>query len=305
MARLTPLNQLVKDHAYDLGADAFDPTNLPAYAMNSDKVGTVKGALTDDDGKIRYLMVDVGRWMTSKQVVVPVGLARVEDDGVYIDSLTREQVADLAPYTEGQEYTSDTQAADERVLRGTGSAVPPVTGLDFNYRDDDTDTLFRTPQKLQLLEERLQVNKSRVAAGSVEVGKRVETRQEQVNVSLEHEEITIERRAVTEPRLVEGNVTLGAASETIRVDLEAEAAKVSKQAYVTEEVEVGKRTVTEQQTFSETVNREVLDVVKTGEVSVNTGGMNVTTADGRTAVQKVDDAVKDAVDPLDGKIDRH
>jgi uncharacterized protein (TIGR02271 family) len=320
MARLTPLNQLVKDNAYDLGESTFDPTNLPAFAMNGEQVGMVKGALADDKSKIRYLIVDVGGWFSSKQVMVPVGLGRIEDDGVYIDSLTRAQVKDLSGYVEGQEYTSETQVADERVLRGTGAngtqvadervlqgsgaLVAPVTGIDFNYRDDDADTMFRTPQKLQLLEERLKVNKTRVAAGSVEVSKRVETRQEQVKVSLKHEEVTIERRAVTDPRPVEGNVTLGAASETIRVDLEAEAAKVSKQAYVTEEIEIGKRTVTEQQTFSETVGREVLDVNKTGEVTVSTGGTNVQTADGRTAVQKAGDAVKDAVDPLDGKIDR-
>jgi uncharacterized protein (TIGR02271 family) len=52
------------------------------------------------------------------------------------------------------------------------------------------------------------------------------------------------------------------------VDLEAERANVSKQAFVTEEVEVGKRTETEQKTFSDTVGREVLDVTKTGEIEV-------------------------------------
>jgi uncharacterized protein (TIGR02271 family) len=61
---------------------------------------------------------------------------------------------------------------------------------------------------------------------------------------------------------------LGAATDTIRVDLEAERANVSKQAFVTEEVEVGKRTETEQKTFSDTVGREVLDVTKTGEIEV-------------------------------------
>ena len=56
---------------------------------------------------------------------------------------------------------------------------------------------------------------------------------------------------------------------TIQVDLEAERANVSKQAFVTEEVEIGKRTETQQQTFSDTVGKEVLDVTKTGEVTVS------------------------------------
>ncbi|MFC4456715.1 DUF2382 domain-containing protein, partial [Deinococcus sonorensis] len=42
-----------------------------------------------------------------------------------------------------------------------------------------------------------------------------------------------------------------------------------KQAYVTEEVEVGKRTESEQRTFTETVGKEVLDVNKTGDVDTD------------------------------------
>ena len=117
MANLIPLSQLKADSSHNIGSDVFDPTDLPAYAGN-DKVGTVRGALTEGGGKIRYLILDVGGWFSAKQVLVPVGLARIEDDGVYVDSMTRDQVKALSEYHEGQEYTADTQVADERVLRG-------------------------------------------------------------------------------------------------------------------------------------------------------------------------------------------
>ncbi|MFC3834137.1 PRC and DUF2382 domain-containing protein [Deinococcus rufus] len=270
MPNLIPLSQLKADHNYDL-SDAFDPTDLPAYA-SSEKVGTVRGALSEDGGKLRYLILDVGGWFSAKQVLVPVGLARIEDDGVYVDSMTRDQVKAMSEYRDGQEYTSETQVADERVLRGGSETIPSVTMPDggHDYRDHDaSDTLYKTPQKLQLLEERLQVNKQRAVAGSVEIGKRVETHTETVNVGLEHEELVIERTAVSEPRPVEGHVTLGDGAQTMRVELEAETAQLNKQAFVTEEVEVGKRTVTEQQTLSDTVGREVLDVTRSGEVTVD------------------------------------
>ena len=125
-------------------------------------------------------------------------------------------------------------------------------------------------ERLQLLEERLIVEKHRERLGSVEVSKHVETRQEQVSIPISHEEIVIERRPVTGERPVEGSISLGAAGETIRVDLEAERANVQKQAYVTEEVEVSKRTETETRTFTETVGREVLDVNRTGDVDIDT-----------------------------------
>ncbi|MFC6659600.1 YsnF/AvaK domain-containing protein [Deinococcus multiflagellatus] len=146
------------------------------------------------------------------------------------------------------------------------------------------------------------MNKDRYVAGQVQIGKHVETRTENVTVPLEREEIVIERHVVSDARPVSGNVTLGAGTETVEVTLEAERANVSKQAYVTEEVEIGKRTVTEQQTVTETIGREVLDVNQNGQVAVQ--GTEAHLHDGRNVAERAVDAVKDAVDPLDGKIDR-
>ncbi|WP_216322340.1 PRC and DUF2382 domain-containing protein [Deinococcus aestuarii] len=316
MAGLTRVDQLARERSYDLGTGYHDPTGATAYAAGGEKVGTVKGAMAEDGGRLRYLIVDVGGWFASKQVLMPVGMARIEDDAVYFDSLTRDQVKNLNVYEVGREYGREQQTTDERVLRGTGYAgTVGMTGQGaeqrYNYRDDENDTMFRAPQRLQLLEERLLVNKQRYVAGQVEIGKRVETRQETVTVPLQREEVVIERHAVTDPRPVEGNVTLGAASEALRVDLEAERARVGKQAFVTEEVEIGKRTVTDTQQVTEMVGREVLNVEKTGDVKLNMGdrvagqaGDRSVTMDGKGALDRAGDAVKDAADPGGGKTDR-
>ncbi|GGL08623.1 PRC and DUF2382 domain-containing protein [Deinococcus radiotolerans] len=296
MARLMPVSELIRDRNYDVG-DTYDIVGRHAYAQNGEKVGTVREILTDGSGRIRYFVLDVGGWFSAKEVMVPVGSARIEEDGVYFDQLTRDQVKDMSTYTAGQDYTYDNQVEDIRVLYGVDRARQQTTPGEFVYRDDDE--AYRTPQRLQLLEERLQVNKDRYVAGQVEIGKHVETRTENVTVGLEREELVIERRPVSEARPVEGAVTLGEGTETVRVDLEAERADVSKQAYVTEEVEVGKRTVTEQQTVTETVGREVLDVNQSGQVTVQ-GGDTALRADDRTLGERA----ADAVDPLDGKIDR-
>ncbi|MGY2894763.1 PRC and DUF2382 domain-containing protein [Deinococcus sp. UYEF24] len=271
MTKLTPMSDLVRDRDYDLTGGHDTLIGLPAYGNTGEKVGTVREALTQDGGTVRYLVVEVGGWFTSKEVVVPVGLARVEDDGVYFDSLTKDQVKDMSTYVAGQDYGDEQQVSDIRTLKGTDYVAPAVatgaatvTAAD-HYQDE---ALFKTPTKLQLLEERLSVNKEKYQAGSVQIGKKVETRTENVNVDLSRDEVVINRTPLSEPRPVAGNVTLGAATDTIRVDLEAERANVSKQAYVTEEIEVGKRTETEQKTYSDTVGREVLDVTKTGEVEV-------------------------------------
>ena len=257
-----------------------------AYGTDGDHLGTVKEVLGEENGKIRYLVIDAGGWFSSKMVVIPVGLARVEDDGVYFDTLTKDQVNQMSGYDESQEYTDEAQVSDIRTLRGN-EYVPPVETAErtltaADHYDDAA--LFTTPTRLQLLEERLQVNKEKVQAGSVSVGKHVETHTESVSVPLTHEEIVIERHAVTDAQPVSGQAVLGADTQTIRVDLEAERANVAKQAYVTEEVEVGKRTETEQQTYSETVGREVLDVTRTGET---TAGQDATSMGQQTTQRTV------------------
>lgn len=255
MARLIPLSEITTRHADALGNDYYDPTGSTAYGTNGERIGTVRGALAEaETGRIRSLIVDAGGWFSSKEVVVPVGMARIEGDGVYFDNLTKDQVSSMQSYVVGQDYSQDAQYADERVLRAANPA----------YADDAA--LYRTPDRLQLLEERLVVNKDRFVAGSVEVSKHVETTTQRVDVPLSREEVVIERHAVTDGRPVEGNVTLGADSQTMRVDLEAERANIGKQAFVTEEVSIGKRTVTETQTHTAEVGREVLDVNQTGDV---------------------------------------
>lgn len=276
---LMRLSDLNRDYQLDLsGQGVYNPVGNTAYGYNGEKVGTVKDALVDPGtGRIRYLIVDVGGWFSSKEVMVPVGHARFAEDGVYFDDLTREQVRDLGEYRYDQTYTDDTYAAtDERVLRAANT-----TETEASYRE----RAYRTPERLQLLEERLMVNKERFRAGSVEIGKHVETRQETVSVPLQREEVVIERHVVTDPRPVEGAV-LGESSETVRVDLEAERANVQKQVYVTEEIEIGKRTVTETQTVTDTVGREVLDVNKTGDVRLENGDRTTTTTTDTTLTDR-------------------
>ncbi|MFC6591244.1 PRC and DUF2382 domain-containing protein [Deinococcus lacus] len=250
------LSDLSRDEQLNMGDGIYSPIGNAAYGVNGDKVGTVRDALVDPStGAIRFLIVDVGGWFSSKEVLVPVGHARIDDSGVYFDSLTKDQVGAMQAYTYGEMYTDTSLMEDERVLRGTQDEAA--------YRE----TAYRTPDRLQLLEERLVVNKERFAAGSVSVGKRVETRQEQVEVPLQREEVVITRHEVTDARPVEGAV-LGD-NATVRVDLEAERAAVGKQAFVTEEVELGKRTVTETQTVTETVGKEVLEVNRDGNIEVD------------------------------------
>ncbi|MCY1702385.1 DUF2382 domain-containing protein [Deinococcus sp. SL84] len=243
-------------------SDVFNPIGATAYGANGEKIGSVRDALVvANTGAIRFLIVDAGGWFSSKEVLVPVGHARIDDSGVYFDSLTKDQVGAMQEYRYGEaytddQYTEDQFVADERVLRGNMD--------EEQYRQQ----AYATPDRLQLLEERLTVNKERFKAGSVRIGKHVETRQEQVEVPLQREEVVITRHEVTDGRAVQG-ARLGEGQQTMQVDLEAERANIGKETFVTEEVEIGKRAVTETQTVTETVGREVLDVDRDGQIDVD------------------------------------
>jgi uncharacterized protein (TIGR02271 family) len=289
MTHLHRLSEISSQHSADFAdTGLYSPVGSTAYMSGRQQLGTVRDALVDADyGKLRYLIVDRDGGDLNGAALLPIGLARIEDDGVYFDDLTTTQLAALHAYSDDEDYTFDAQSSDERVLRGAETEIEErvLRGADtaavaqtsqattpaqtYNYRDEDTsDRMFKSPDRLQLLEERLLVNKEKYVAGSVQVGKHVETREEQVQVAVAREEVVIERHAVTDARPVEGQVQLGSGSETLRVDLQAERANVSKEAFVTEEVEIGKRVVTTQEQVTETVGREVLDVNKTGEARI-------------------------------------
>lgn len=274
-ANLVRLSDISRDQNYNFkGEGVYDPTGFVAYGVGGDKIGTIRDALVEaNSGRMQYFIVDAGGWFSSKEVLVPVGHSRLEDDGVYFDDLTKDQVRDLREYNATDTYTDSYRESDERVLRGVQNNE--TAAVDTTARNAYQDKAYRTPDKLQLLEERLVVDKDRFKAGSVAIGKHVETHEENVNVALQREEVVIERHAVNDGRAVEGAV-LGEGSQIINVDLEAERAKVSKQAYVTEEIGIGKRTVTDSQTVTETVGREVLDVNKTGDVHMESGDTTMT-----------------------------
>ncbi|GHF97296.1 hypothetical protein GCM10017783_06420 [Deinococcus piscis] len=256
--QLVRLSDLSRDEQMTFfnDSDVFNPIGATAYGAGGEKIGSVRDALVvANTGGIRFLIVDAGGWFSSKEVLVPVGHARIDDSGVYFDSLTKDQVGSMQEYRYGETYTEDQFVQDERVLRGNMDEA--------QYRQQ----AYATPDRLQLLEERLTVNKERFKAGTVSIGKHVETRQEQVEVPLQREEVVITRHEVADGRAVDAR--LGEGHQTMQVDLEAERANIGKETFVTEEIEIGKRAVTETQTVTETVGREVLDVNRDGQIDVD------------------------------------
>lgn len=272
MSRLVRLYDIETTHRDVLGQDYYNPIGKTAYGINQEKLGNIEDALVEvDTGKIRYLVVDAGGWFFSKEVLVPAGLSRIVGDEVYFDSLTKDQVEAMEAYDRDYSYSYDEQYTKDRAFY-TADTLPAESRLDLD------ESHYSAPNTLELLEERLTVNKDRIVASTVSVGKHVVTEEQRVEVNLEEERAHIKRTAVDRPtdRRINDSGT-----DTISVELEAERANVSKQTYVTEEVTLGKTSETRTETILETIQREELNVDSLGNVVDKDG--NVINYEGITA----------------------
>ncbi|MGM8900992.1 YsnF/AvaK domain-containing protein, partial [Psychrobacter sp. 1Y4] len=179
----------------------------------------------------------------SKEVLVPAGLARIVGDDVFFDSLTKSQVEAMEVYDHDYQYSYKEQYEKDRQTF-TADTLPAEERVDI------ADHSYDAPNTLELLEERLTVNKDRIVAGLVKVGKHVVTEERNVDVELEEEHADIQRTNVDRPtdrRIGDMDV-----NDTVEVELEAERARVGKDTYVSEEVNVGKTTERHTETIVET-----------------------------------------------------
>ena len=132
----------------------------------------------------------------------------------------------------------------------------------------DQDILERedlsNADKIRLHEERLRVNKERVQSGEIGLNKHVVTETQEIEVPVEKERVTIERHAVEGD--AEDGYSFSETDEEIRIPIHEERVTVDKDAVVTEEVEINRENVTENQKISDQVRKEKLDVVENGDV---------------------------------------
>jgi uncharacterized protein (TIGR02271 family) len=155
-------------------------------------------------------------------------------------------------------------------------------------------------RRLVLSEEQLRVGKRQESAGEVNLRKTVETEQVSQQVSLMHEEVSVERRPLSADSANAGDLRIG--EETIRVPLTREEAVVEKRVVPVEEVVVRTNSVTENQTVSDTVRKERLDTQGLDQQRGLSGGTGMNAGRGMSADSGMSGAQDRATDS--GLLDR-
>lgn len=135
-------------------------------------------------------------------------------------------------------------------------------------------SLTRDLHTIPLREEVLTAQTQPVEIGEVFIRKEIITEEKTITVTVQREEIVIERRktaAQDAPSSGEpaGRLVELAADETIRIPIREEQVFIEKRPVVTGELIVGKRSVQEIRRFSDTVRREVPHVEHTGDVVIH------------------------------------
>ena len=154
--------------------------------------------------------------------------------------------------------------------------LKPVNTNRVRSEGDLNRSIEEMPETMKVHEERLNVDKQQVQKGEVTVDKNIVEDRKTVDIPVEHEEITIERRPVNgelDETEEDFRTTTAFDNETIRVPVTEEKVEVTKKPVVTEEIVINKKRVTDTEHVDETVKREEVNVNQEGETeNVNVKG---------------------------------
>jgi uncharacterized protein (TIGR02271 family) len=239
-------------------ADGYtDIRGFDAYTDDGREVGEVDQLLVDPAAqRVAAITIDVDRDLldAGRDPRVQVPIEHVEIN------------------TSNQRITIEGAGVGYLGLAGASrhdAAAPSITGAAGTIaRDQDnraagaTRTSVDDEERIVLAGEELDLRKQRVDAGAVEIDKRVETEHVRESVPVMREEVTIERRPVTDATNTEARFD----GNEIRIPIVEEEVVVEKRAVVKEELIIHKNQVQDERVVEAELRRERVETHETGRV---------------------------------------
>lgn len=153
---------------------------------------------------------------------------------------TSQDVQDTNVHASEQSYNNDTQNNN-------------IGETSYNNETQNNNV---DEESVQLHEERLNVDKENVETGEASVDKHVVEEEQEFDVPVEREEVTIERRPVNE----KVDEDFNANDDSVHIPLHEERVKVEKENVVSEEIVIKKNKVQDTEHVSEKVRHEEADI---------------------------------------------
>ncbi len=212
--------------------------NIPVVTADGEEIGHVGDAYYDETSERLQCVGVAGDALGVTKRMIPVAGATVDAEGRLRLPYSRAEI-------EGSPDWSDEDAdwGDNRTRDRYGE----VSGY-YDRVGDQDEALTRS-------EEELAVSKQEVAAGSVRLRKWVETEPVETDVELRRETAEITREPIDRPV---GDIELG--EQEIEVPLHEERPVVEKQTVAKERISVEKDVETEQETVTDELRKERIEV---------------------------------------------
>jgi len=257
------------------------------YDESGDKIGSAGEVYLDDEtGQPEWVTVRTGLFGT-KESFVPIRNADLTDDGVRVP-VSKDRVKDapkidtdghLSPQEEEELYRyygmgtgmdtgmgTRTETMDSGM--DTGLPTETTTGMaGTGYATDDAPgTVGRdtsgptTDNAMTRSEERLNVGTRSEEVGRARLRKYVVTENVTETVPVSREEVRVEREPITDANIGDALDGPAISEEEHEVTLRAERAVVEKEAVPVERVRLDKTTVTDQETVTEGLRKEEIEV---------------------------------------------
>jgi uncharacterized protein (TIGR02271 family) len=239
---------------------------IGSTAVGTDgKLGAVGEVYLDDEtGRPEWATVRTGLFGT-KEAFVPLAEANLSGEDLRLP-YDKDMVKN-APHIESEGHLSPAEEEELYRYYGVGTApssapIADTTSAGTVGHDTSGPT---TDDAMTRSEEHLKVGTQRVEAGRARLRKYVVTESVTQSVPVSHEEVRLEREPITDANI--GNALDGPAisEEEHEVVLHAERPVVAKEAVPVERVRLDTETVTEQETVSDTVRKEQIELDTDGK----------------------------------------
>ena len=234
-----------------------------AYSQDGDKLGTVGQLFLDDQtGRPEFITVNTGFFGTNESFV-PVAEATFDGDRLTVP-FSKDKVKD-APNVEldgGHLDESEERRLYDYYGIATSSAQPTgevPTGNTAGTEGYDTSGPT-TDDAMTRSEEQVRVGTTSEEAGRVRLRKYVTTEHETHTVPVRKEKAVLEREPITEGNVDEAVAGPSISEEEHEVVLHEERPVVEKTTEPVERVRVGTETVTDEETVTEEVRKEQIEV---------------------------------------------
>jgi len=263
--------------------DARDLIGRTAYAPDGNKIGEIGQVyLNDSSGQPEFITVKTGFFGTSESfvpisdateteggVTVPFDAEKVKNapnvsaDG-HISEDEEQAIWDYYGFGHGT-GTADVSGQADHVEGTTGTAGTAGLAGDVAPAGHDTSGPT-TDDAMTRSEEQLNVGTQSQEAGRVRLRKWVETENVTTTVPVSKEKAVLEREPITDANVGEATSGPAISDEEHEVVLREERPVVEKTVEPVERVRVGKETVTDEETISDEVRKEQIDVEGDPEV---------------------------------------